>query len=133
MSIARYRPGSVVLDGKLYVAGGYDPKTHKFLASVEVFDDVTQAWYSLPDMRQPRAGFALTALNGQLFAAGGWRDRRYIRSVEMYDPLATGWREVAPMQEVRGKLCAVAIGDELYAVGGVSGFRTTDQLDSIER
>ena len=29
MKTARYMPASVVMDGKLFVAGGYDPKTHK--------------------------------------------------------------------------------------------------------
>ena len=29
MDTRRYMPGAVVMDGKLFVAGGYDPKTHK--------------------------------------------------------------------------------------------------------
>ena len=29
MNTPRFMPGSVVMDGKLYVAGGYDPKTHQ--------------------------------------------------------------------------------------------------------
>ena len=98
MSLARYRPGSVVMDGKLYVAGGYDPLTHQFLSSVEVFDDVSQAWYSLPGLGHARAGLGLAGVGGRLYAAGGWRDYKYSRAVEMYDPLASSWVEVAPMQ-----------------------------------
>lgn len=133
MTTARYRPGSVVMDGKLYVAGGYDPISHKFLSSVEVFDDISEAWYSLPGMRQGRAGLGLAAVEGRLYAAGGWRDHQYLRSVEMYDPLTSGWKEVTPMQEARGKLGTMAAGGFLFAVGGVSGFRDTDQLDTLER
>ena len=98
MSLARYRPGSVVMDGKLYVAGGYDPLAHQFLSSVEVFDDVTQAWYSLPGLGQARAGLGLAGVEGRLYAVGGWKDYKYSRAVEMYDPLDSGWVEVAPMQ-----------------------------------
>ena len=29
MKTPRYLPGSVVMDGKLFVAGGYDPKSHQ--------------------------------------------------------------------------------------------------------
>ena len=29
MNTKRFMPGSVVMDGKLYVAGGYDPNTHQ--------------------------------------------------------------------------------------------------------
>jgi len=133
MTVARYRPGSVVMDGKLYVAGGYEPLSHKFLSSVEVFDDVSQMWYKLPSMSQGRAGLGLAAVEGKLYAVGGWRDHQYLNSVEMYDPLSRGWEEVASLQEVRGKLSLVSSRGNLYAVGGVSGFRETDRLDSIER
>ena len=30
MGTRRHMPGAVVMDGKLFVAGGYDPKTHKY-------------------------------------------------------------------------------------------------------
>ena len=30
MGTRRYMPGAVVMDGKLFVAGGYDPKSHKY-------------------------------------------------------------------------------------------------------
>ena len=30
MGTRRYMPGSVVMDGKLFVAGGYDPETHEY-------------------------------------------------------------------------------------------------------
>ena len=98
MTVARYRPGSVVMDGKLYVAGGYEPLSHKFLSSVEVFDDVSQMWYKLPSMSQGRAGLGLAAVEGKLYAVGGWRDHQYLNSVEMYDPLSRGWEEVASLQ-----------------------------------
>ena len=47
MSYGRYKAAAVVLDGKLYVAGGYNTNTHQFMDSVEVFDDVSQQWYSV--------------------------------------------------------------------------------------
>ena len=31
----RHRPAAVVMDGKLYVAGGYDPKEHKYETNKE--------------------------------------------------------------------------------------------------
>ena len=86
------------MDGKLYVAGGYDPLSHKFLSTVEVFDDVSQRWYKLPAMRQGRAGLGLAAVEGKLYAVGGYRDHQYLRSVEMYDPLGNGWKQVTPLQ-----------------------------------
>ena len=34
MQTQRFMPGAVVMDGKLFVAGGYDPKTHKLVAQL---------------------------------------------------------------------------------------------------
>jgi len=133
MPSPRFRPAAAVMDGKLYVAGGYSPARHAFLSTMEVFDDVSAKWYGLPDMRHPRAGLGLAALQGKLYAAGGWRDRQYSRAVERFDPLTDRWTDLPGLQERRGKLGLASLGGLLYAVGGVSGFRPTDQLDSIER
>ena len=43
------------------------------------------------------------------------------------------WTFLFSLQEARGKLGILSAGGYLYAVGGVSGFKETDQLDSIER
>ena len=105
----------------------------RFLASVEVFDDLTKQWYDLPSLRHPRAGLALAEAGGRLYAVGGWRDHRYSRQVEVYDPLQDQWSQAAPLHQSRGKLGLVSSQGNLYAVGGVSGFRPSDQLDTIER
>ena len=52
----------------------------------------------------------------------------------MWDPLLDSWTSLAPLQERRGKLALVAAASgHIYAVAGVSGFRQTDNLDTIER
>ena len=55
-------------------------------------------------MRHPRAGLGLAALQGKLYAAGGWRDRQYSRAVERFDPLTDRWTDLPGLQERRGKL-----------------------------
>ena len=54
----------------------------------------------------------------------------------MYDSLVGSWSPGPSLQERRGKLGLVTAGTDpprLYALAGVSGFRRTDQLDSVER
>ena len=54
----------------------------------------------------------------------------------MYDSLVGRWSSGPSLQERRGKLGLVTAGSDpprLYALAGVSGFRRTDQLDSVER
>ena len=51
----------------------------RFLSSVEVLDDVSKQWYSLPPLTHPRAGLGLVGVGGRLFAVGGWADHKYSR------------------------------------------------------
>ena len=51
----------------------------RFLSSVEVLDDVSKQWYSLPPLSRPRAGLGLAGEGGRLFAVGGWADHKYTR------------------------------------------------------
>jgi N-acetylneuraminic acid mutarotase len=66
MKVGRYKAAAVVLDGKLYVAGGYNTETHEFLDTVEVFDDVSQQWYSASNLLNGgRAGHKMEAVGGK--------------------------------------------------------------------
>ena len=92
------RPGAVVMDGKMYVAGGRDPVGHADLDTMEVFDDVTQKWYLMPSrLSSGRTGFQLLAVRGKLYAMGGWSDHRFLETVEEYDPIPDLWRPRANM------------------------------------
>lgn len=110
---------------------------HRFLSSVEVFDDVSKQWYPLPPLLHPRAGLALTGHRGRLYAVGGWRDHQYVGEVESWDPLTNTWSALPPLLHTRAKHGLVSVkegGEEaLLAIAGVSGFRQKDNLDSIER
>ncbi|CAB4054676.1 unnamed protein product [Lepeophtheirus salmonis] len=119
MNVGRHQPGAVVMDGKLYVAGGYDTKTHKFISSVEVFDDITQRWYQMAPMNHARAGLRLINSKGKLYAIGGWRKRDYLSVVEEYDPFTDSWSEVSNMNIPRAR--------------GKKGFRQSDELRSMEK
>jgi hypothetical protein len=132
MKRARFHPGAVVMDGKLFVAGGYDSDNHTYLSNVEVFDDVSQKWYRIADMNTPRAGLQLAAARGKIYAIGGWKDRKFLDVVEEYDTIRNSWKVVAPMASPRAKFGAVTRRNMIYVVGGKRGFRAKDQLRAVE-
>ncbi len=133
MTSGRHLPGAVVMDGKLYVAGGYDTDTHTFLDTVEVFDDVSQGWYPVASLKHPRAGLQLVALSGKLYALGGWRKREFTAVVEVFDPLTNTWNAIKKMMTPRAKFGTVVRDGKIYAVGGMKGFHPRkDLLSSVE-
>jgi hypothetical protein len=82
----RHSFGSAVLDGKWIVAGGVDSDGN-VLDSVEEYDPGTNTWTLKAPMPSARAHVALAALNGRLFALGGFdTQRRALRSVDVFRP-----------------------------------------------
>lgn len=55
------------------------------LAVVESFNPVTKEWQELRSMHVRRAYVGVAALNGYIYAVGGWNDSRgTLQSVERY-------------------------------------------------
>ena len=46
--------GQAVIDGEIYVVGGYDNITTKYLKTVEKFSPETNKWSKVPSMREAR-------------------------------------------------------------------------------
>lgn len=87
MQYGRYNYAGVILNGKIYVAGGQsDNDTH--LCSVECYDPADGKWTKISNMNHPRANFGLVEQNGMLYAMGAHK------SIERYDPVRDVWNEV---------------------------------------
>lgn len=126
---------AVVMDGKIYVAGGRfkrvaesaDFNDHFDTASVLVFDPITQEWSSIPDMPTARNSHAAAVIDGKMYVVGG---RQFIEqesgeyaninvaSLEVYDPAADSWETLAPLPKAAGGIAAAAVDGKLYAFGG---------------
>ena len=87
MATGRYNCASAVMDGKLYVFGGFG--THEsVLDSVESFDPATNEWARMPLMALKRAGLRASALNGQIYVQGGQVSGRMVHHsiLEVFSP-----------------------------------------------
>ena len=132
MKHGRYKAAAVVLDGKLYVAGGADSNTHEFMDSVEVFDDVSQQWYSVQPLQQGRAGHKMEAAGGKLYVMGGWRKNQFLDVVEEYDPILDTWTYKNKMPRPLAYFGSVVKNNEIYVIGGISGFRNRDEQNELK-
>ncbi|HTD86120.1 MAG TPA: protein kinase, partial [Candidatus Binatia bacterium] len=110
-----------VLDGTLYVAGGWNTCTP--YANLESYDPASDLWTARTPMRTARGGHGAAALNGLLYVVGGHLDCDYhvTASVEAYDPKTDQWSERAPLPTARGALVVAALNGKLYAIGGEYG------------
>ena len=60
-------------------------------------------------MSMARNGFAMMAVQGKLYAAGGHDGSSAVAVAEAYDPQQNRWEAVAPMAQTRHSFGAAAI------------------------
>ena len=81
-----------IVDGKVYVIGGYvqEDKKYKNLGTIEIYDPATDCWTQAPDMLIGRSGHTTEVIDGQIYIFGGDSDGAGgpLTSVEVYDPRA---------------------------------------------
>lgn len=88
MDLARYYTSATVLNGYIYVAGGWNNGDDK-TTYVELYDPITNDWTKVVPMRKARSEFALVELNGSLYAIGGFTE-----NIQRFNPYTKSWTEV---------------------------------------
>jgi N-acetylneuraminic acid mutarotase len=108
-----------VLDGRLYVAGGY---ANGGLARVDAYDALADTWSQpapLPATRHTDAPAA--TVGARLYVAGGSIDGQCTTLVTAYDPTADAWTPVSSMPgDGRCWAAVAAVGDTIYVLGGTN-------------
>jgi N-acetylneuraminic acid mutarotase len=120
MTTGRERGAAVagIIDGKIYLAGGYRAGAASDLT--DVYDPVGDAWTPLGALPATRDHACGAAINGELIFAGG----RTVQTnsprpdVYSYDPDLGMWIVRASMPTGRGGMGCGAIGGKLYTTGG---------------
>ena len=77
---------------------------------MEVFDPQTNAWTALAPMSTPRSLFAMAAVQGRIYAAGGYAGTYgALATAEAFDPHQNRWEAVSPMATRRQAVAWAAI------------------------
>jgi len=126
-----------VIDGQLYVAGGYNRDENnqlRPLSIIQVYDPSTDSWTTLQSMPTERFGAAACDIDGKLYIIGGqfeWSGG-YLATLEVYDPATDSWVTKAPMPTARSEAAVGVINGLLYVVGGESELSDPYGLERVE-
>ena len=122
MRVGRSGHAVAVLEGVLYVAGGYTTN------SVESYDPARDRWNDVAGMNEIRANFAMGVLGHHMYAIAGWsNDKKFLTSIEVYNGRrkASGWTFLAdglPTHITPARTWFGGVGivrnSELFLVGG---------------
>ncbi|XP_061350370.1 F-box/kelch-repeat protein At1g22040-like [Gastrolobium bilobum] len=115
---------------------GFEDETKKGLAafplrmwsmmgsSVRIADFV-MSWLGRRDAldRMPFCGCSIGAVDGCIYALGGFSRASALKSVWLYDPVKNSWTEASPMSVGRAYCKTGMLNNKLYVVGGVTRAR----------
>ena len=131
---------SAIIDNAIYAVGGAVGNTR--LTSVEMLQLHNKGekhhhqqhspsfWVYVASLNVARSRPGVAALNGKLYAVGGYNGSEHLSSVECYDPLLDRWQLIEAMATPRNSpAVAVQRGERLYVAGGHDGKKL---LNSVE-
>jgi N-acetylneuraminic acid mutarotase len=113
-------PASVVLNGRIYVMGGFEGLGNRPTDKVLVYDLATHVWSEAPPLPAPRGGHAAVVLDGRIHVLGGGNSESTIPDHSMFDPETNRWTELARLPRAKGSVAAVVFGGKIFAIGGRS-------------
>ena len=124
MPAARQEIASAVLNGLIYVIGGYD-SAGQSTSSVFVYNPQSNTWSTAASLPIVNNHGAAAVANGRLFAFGGVSNRAFV-----YNPAGNSWSEVASMNFEHGNTAAVAvINNKIYVAGGTGPGATQREVE----
>ena len=119
---------AAVVDGIIYVFGGYSAKDNKIASMqltvhVEAYDPENGTWIRKQEMPISRLYFGLSVVGGKVYLIGGsegigeGHERRMDR-VDIYDPATDTWMVGPKMPTRRVPNGVEVLGNRIYAIGG---------------
>jgi N-acetylneuraminic acid mutarotase len=127
--------GIAVLDGKIYIAGGFAGNRHTLpTASFYSYEPATDTWRKLPSMGGPLGSISLTAVDGKVHAFGGrvMGEDVTVATHEVYDPKTDKWRAATPMPSSRDHAGIWVVDGKVHIFGGrTAGSETSVALHEI--
>ncbi|WP_024833228.1 kelch repeat-containing protein [Ruminiclostridium josui] len=129
ITVPRYDHEVAILDGKIYVIGGYN--SSGYLNSVEEYDPATDKWITRATMPTAKEYHQVAVVGGKIYVIGGQNSSGYLNSVEEYDPATNTWTTKAPMTIARFRHEVAVVDGKVYVIGG-SNSNSSGYLNTVE-
>ena len=121
MPSAQCEAATAVLDGRLYLLGGWAEQASPF-ALVQIYDVKTRSWSQGTPLPEPVHHAGVAVIDGMIYLVGGFvgpfSRREPVDHVWRFDPATRVWTALAPLPAPRGALIVGAIGGRRDAAGG---------------
>lgn len=129
MPTKRTEVAAAVLDGKIYVVGGFEKPSlgnvmnFAITRSVDMYDPATDRWTAKAPLPVGLHHVGIGVAHGRVYVIGGYSKSGLsvwnpVATVYAHDPAMDSWIERALMPTARGALSVTEHDGKLYAIGG---------------
>lgn len=130
--LARFEANGAVVDGELWVLGGFTSASLEVTPRVDIYDPAADTWRQGPDLPGAQTHFALVNAAGDLIVAGGFignfTDPRQpaTDAVWRWSAATAAWTMGPPLPEAGAAFAWALLGTELHLAGGLGPDGNTD-------
>jgi N-acetylneuraminic acid mutarotase len=126
-----------VINGKIYVLGGYNDSLKQYCSDVSVFDPGNNSWstHATTGDYIPRVSHTSAVINDKIYVIGGWYSGGIMNTIDVFDPASDTWSQLDETGDVsfRFSASAAAFNNKIYVAGGRdfngSYVTTVDEFD----
>jgi N-acetylneuraminic acid mutarotase len=97
---------------------------------VEEYDPAADTWTRRADMPTARQGVCAAAVDGIIYAIGGWNPSGDLSTVEAYDPATDTWTTKADMPTRRNNPAVAVVDGIIYVISGNPGIEVTSAVEA---
>jgi anti-sigma factor RsiW len=116
----REHSATLLPDGRVLVTGGVGIDGR--LATVEIYDPVTDTWSPGPEMAEPRELHSAIAFAGQVLVLGGFGRNGVVGTSALFDPIAMAWTQGPSLRRPQYEIPVVRLQDgSVMAIAGAGG------------
>jgi N-acetylneuraminic acid mutarotase len=124
MPTARGFTSGCVVDGKIYVIGGF-PTHYSVTTAVEMYDPIADTWTRMSNMPSGQCAHATCTYGGKIYVFGGVSPDPYStakKNVYEYDPQTNTWTQKADIPYANAYCGIAVVNDTIYLIGGMSKY-----------
>ena len=135
LKVKRSSPGIGVVDGKIYVIGGWNGS--EFLKTTEVFSVKEGKWIDsqVPqEMSTGRMSMGVAVIGKKIFVIGGFnRTRGHLSAVEVLDTKTNRWSTLPSLTRISESMAIAVIDDRfIFSCGGRNTFGSTEIIEIFD-
>ena len=133
--VARFEASGVVVDGKLWVMGGFLSSMLDVSKRIDIYDPSTDRWQLGPELPGAETHAGVVSLGRDFVLVAGFQgnvlNRTTTAGVWRWDAVGANWSAGPDLPSPRAAVFAALIGTRLHAAGGLAIDGNTDSIEHL--